>query len=134
MNYFHFCILLTFLTLTCFSQTGKDSMYTWKSNKDTTIIGKAMNAKAGAIIVDIYENTFYVDGLERWEEKYENKILKVKGKLAKKVYPGGKLPADPNEPIVQSMEGDMTVITEASWIILKQKKPVKKKEKTRSKG
>ena len=109
------------------------SKFSWMATKDTSIIGKAFNAKAGAVIVDIYERTYYIDGLESWDEKYEGQMLKVKGRLANKTYPGGELPADPNKPLVQSMEGDMTIITNATWSIVKTKAR-KRKEKTRSKG
>lgn len=45
----------------------------WTSKTDTIIIGKALDAKAGAIVITYdNENPYYIDGLDFWDEKTYN--------------------------------------------------------------
>lgn len=119
-NLFNLSFLLITVNLLA-QKNSNDSIYSKMSTKDTVIIGKAMNAKAGGVIIDLNENTYYVEGVSSWNEKTEGKILRVTGRLALKEFAGGKLPADKSEPLVASMEGPMTVIVHAKWKILKRK-------------
>ncbi len=43
-----------------------------------TIIGKAVEAKAGAVIISDDKGIYYLDGLVYWDKKfYEKKIIKM---------------------------------------------------------
>lgn len=97
----------------------KSKKFDWIAKKDTSITGKALNAKAGAVIIDLSEEVYYIDGLDGWSEKLEGKILKVTGRLAQKIYAMDTIPPDPTKPMVQSSQGTMTYITKARWGILK---------------
>jgi hypothetical protein len=46
-----------------------------------TIIGKAVNAKVGACIIDDSGTVYVIDGLDSWKERFLNKRLLVKGRL-----------------------------------------------------
>ncbi|MBC7862090.1 MAG: hypothetical protein IAF38_03895 [Bacteroidia bacterium] len=100
------------------SAQKKDTLkkFDWIAKKDTSIIGKAANAKAGAVIITLDEQTYYIDGVTSWSDKLNGKILKVKGKLAERSYGEER---KPGEPIVQTMEGKMTCIVKATWGVIK---------------
>jgi len=47
--------------------------------KRIEVTGKALNAKAGAVVVEADQTTYYVDGLEFWGNKVYGKKVKVSG-------------------------------------------------------
>lgn len=49
---------------------------------DTTIIGKARNAKAGAILISNQNKyVYYIEGVHSWDENLYDKTVKVTGKI-----------------------------------------------------
>jgi hypothetical protein len=56
------------------------------SNHDTTIIGKAWNAKGGAMVVAPGNHAYYIDGLTSWDKKFYGKKVKVTGTLIKEFH------------------------------------------------
>ena len=55
--------------------------YQHQDGKKIEIVGKALNAKAGAVVVSADQVTYYVDGLESWDKKVYGKKIKVSGIL-----------------------------------------------------
>ena len=51
------------------------------SSQDTIIIGKAINAKFGAIVVTPDDMGYYLDKLKSWSPEFYEKKVKVTGKL-----------------------------------------------------
>jgi hypothetical protein len=49
--------------------------------QDTTIVGKAVNAKYGALVVTTTEDGYYIDKLESWSPEMKEKTVRVTGKL-----------------------------------------------------
>ena len=52
------------------------------NQKDIVVIGQAENAKAGASVISRDDKkSYYVDGLDFWDERIAGKVVKVSGKL-----------------------------------------------------
>lgn len=50
-------------------------------SQDTTIIGKANNAKYGAVVVTSNDDVYYVDKLNSWSPDSIDKPVRIKGKV-----------------------------------------------------
>lgn len=50
-------------------------------NQKIEVIGKAINAKLGAVVVSDDKGVFYLDGLDSWDKEIYEKKVKVTGKL-----------------------------------------------------
>lgn len=79
-----------------------------------TIIGKALNAKAGAVVVSDKNGTYYVQGLDSWDKQFYGKQVKVSGILWVKKY---KKRMDSVE--VQEIKGDVRIIQKPKWELVK---------------
>jgi|GEM_PF-1532807 len=55
--------------------------FTNTQSMDTTIIGKAIDAKAGAIVMTSDESIYYVEGLSYWNKEVYGKKVKITGTL-----------------------------------------------------
>lgn len=73
--------LYLFMCLLIFWQCGTMKKCPQTQKGEITVIGKAKDAKAGAIIITDQDSVYYVGGLRRWQDKYLDKKIKVKGKL-----------------------------------------------------
>ena len=83
-------------------------------NQKIQVIGKAMNAKQGAIVIsDNDKGVFYLDGLANWDEKIYGKKVKVTGKLLikewKKKY---------DDEIRAEIEEPQKIIKRPKWILV----------------
>jgi len=52
-------------------------------NQKIEVIGKAINAKLGAVVISDDKGVFYLDGLDSWDKEFYEKKVKVTGKLIK---------------------------------------------------
>lgn len=83
-------------------------------NQNITIIGKAMNAKAGAIVISDKKGMFYLEGLSSWDKKHYGKKVKVIGTLL--IEQNEKSGKDKVE--VQETLGTKKIIKKPKWILL----------------
>jgi hypothetical protein len=49
--------------------------------QDTTITGKANNAKNGAVVVTANDEVYYIDKLSSWNPEYIDKPVRITGKV-----------------------------------------------------
>jgi hypothetical protein len=90
--------------------------YGTADKKDIIIIGKAENAKAGAMVVSKSDNKgYYIAGIASWDERIVGKTIKVQGKLfieEFKKQPEG-------EPITQHMVGIKRTLLRPKWDLVR---------------
>ncbi|MFT3845287.1 MAG: hypothetical protein QM725_09555 [Lacibacter sp.] len=72
-----------------------------------TVIGKAGNSKAGAVIVTKTNKVYYIDKLDFWGKKYLGHTVKVSGVL--------KTFVNKRDITVQQVEGKIHLIVNAKW-------------------
>ncbi len=84
-------------------------------NKDTIIIGKALNAKHSAVVVVNDSVSYYIDGMDYWDPKYYDKKVKVIGKLSKVV---NEKDTTDDGLLKQAIIGTMLIIKKAKWILV----------------
>ena len=99
----YLCFVI-FVSSGCFNQS------------DVVIIGKAENAKAGAVVISQDDKKmYYLDGIDSWNEKNVDKLVKVTGKLlVEKNEPPSK-----TEPIKQEIIGEKRIIQKPKWEFVK---------------
>jgi hypothetical protein len=69
-----------FMTLLSCGNVPKNDI---NMSDDTVIIGQAMDAKAGAVVIASDDKKmYYIDGLDSWDEEIYGKIVKVSGKIS----------------------------------------------------
>lgn len=79
---------------------------------DTTIIGKAQNAKAGAIVIsDTDQKIYYLDKVDFWENSVVDKTIRVTGKLRIEE----RKPVPPGEDIPQQVDGVKRILIKPKW-------------------
>jgi hypothetical protein len=83
-------------------------------NQKIEVIGKAINAKLGAVVVSDDKGVFYLYGLASWDKEIYEKKVKVTGKLVVKEWEKIK----EGEPIVATMEGSQKIIKRPKWILV----------------
>lgn len=57
------------------------SGYQHAKNKKVEVTGKALNAKAGAIVIGVDQIPYYLEGMEQWDRKIYGKKVRVTGTL-----------------------------------------------------
>ncbi len=77
-------ILLILMLLSC--GTTEEYVYdsytvTIRKEGKITVTGKALDAKAGAVVETADSDIYYVDGYSHWEESHYGKQVEVSGKL-----------------------------------------------------
>jgi hypothetical protein len=77
------------------------------------VIGKAINAKAGAVVVTDDERVFYLDELDKWNENFYEKRVKVTGKLRIK-----KLKLRNGIEVRGEIEGPQKIIKRPKWVLV----------------
>src|SRR5687767_13444517 len=86
------------------------------NTSDTTIIGKAENAKAGAIVTSNKDQKiYYLDKIDFWQNNILGKTVKVTGNLIieeKKPVPSG-------EDIPQQIVGVKRILLKPKWELVK---------------
>ena len=86
-------------------------------DSSVTIIGKASNSKAGAVVVADSGGSAYIEGLSAWDDDTFGKQVRVTGILRlKKIAPDPRV--DEWRAISAGMEGLTKVIEGASWILI----------------
>lgn len=70
-------IKLTSLTLFVILLFNVKTMYA----QDSTITGRAGNAKYGAVVVTADDKLYYIDKLTAWEPAHVNKPVRITGKI-----------------------------------------------------
>jgi hypothetical protein len=104
-------LLKTYLFVMAFLSCSNDV-----SSDNVVVIGKAENAKAGAMVISKDDNKmYYLDGLIYWSEKVRGKTVKVSGKLLIENKPE----QNPNEPISQQITGEKRIILKPRWELIK---------------
>ena len=82
-----------------------------------TIIGKASNSKAGALVVADNGGSAYIEGLSAWDEDTFGKQVRVTGILRlKKIAPDRQI--DEWGAVSAGMEGMTKVIEGACWTLI----------------
>lgn len=79
------------------------------NTNDTTVIGKAENAKAGAIVTS--NNIYYLDKIDFWEDNMVGKTVKVTGKLMIEE----RKPVQPGEDVPQQIVGVKRILLKPKW-------------------
>jgi hypothetical protein len=104
-------LLKTYLILMAFLSCSNSVI-----SDNVIIIGKAENAKAGALVISKHDNKmYYLDGLTHWTEKVRGKTVKVSGKLLIE----NKQEQNPNEAISQQITGEKRIILKPKWELVK---------------
>ena len=82
--------------------------------KKITLVGLAVDAKAGASIMLNDNSTIYVQEWDHWDSNFLGKRVRVTGTLiSKKFIPDVKI--DENGAISQGAPGDQLVLENAKW-------------------
>lgn len=82
------------------------------------ITGIAVDAKAGALVLDDTGTPYYIDGLDHWEEQYLDKVVTVTGELKKvKIKDENK----DSKKKKQQAKGTQLVLMEPEWELAKKK-------------
>jgi len=55
--------------------------YQHSANKKVVVVGKALNAMGGAVVVAANGQTYYLDRVEYWDRKFYGKKVKASGTL-----------------------------------------------------
>lgn len=81
--------------------------------KDTTIIGKASNAKQGAIVISSDQKAYYLEGMEIWPSNLYGQTISVTGqlRLIKSPLKKGKL-------IRGQLVGTMRMLLKPTWTVV----------------
>lgn len=81
-------------------------------SKDTTIIGKAENAKAGAIVTSTKDQKmYYLDLVDSWHESIVGKTVKVTGTLKIEEIK----PVKKDEELSQQITGIKRILLKPKW-------------------
>ena len=65
----------------CLFSVMMTSGYQHAENKQIVVTGKALNVKAGAVVIGVNEIPYYLEGLESWDRNVYGKEVKVSGAL-----------------------------------------------------
>ena len=85
------------------------------NTNDTTIIGKAENAKAGAIVTSNKDQKiYYLDKINFWESSIVGKTVRVTGKLMIEE----KKPVQSGEDIPQQLVGVKRILIKPKWELM----------------
>lgn len=84
-------------------------------SKTVTLRGKALDAKAGAIVLVDGDRAVYIEGLSGWPNEAYGKRVAVTGVLVRKKF----IPDPVNEAgeICQGARGSQDVLEEAQWTV-----------------
>src|SRR5262245_21442905 len=82
---------------------------------DTTIIGKALNTKRGAVVV-VNDYPYYINGSHTWDKEFYGKEVKVIGRVL--ILKGEKDVNKAGEK-VQAITGDRKVIKKPKWALVR---------------
>jgi hypothetical protein len=82
------------------------------SGQDTIIIGKAMNAKAGAVVITGNKHIYYLEGIDYWDKSICGKKISVNGTLEQVKYSEKD---SKSEEQVQEIQGDYMLIRNPKW-------------------
>jgi hypothetical protein len=88
--------------------TNPESM----NGKMFTLHGKALNAKAGAMVED-----FYIEGMQSWPDSVYNKTVEVTGKVKIVEHKEEELRA-PDGSYSQGMVGNQYILTKPKWRVI----------------
>jgi hypothetical protein len=99
-------LLYAFLLFNSFDQKNCEASL----DKKITVVGTALNAKAGAI-VENDKHSYFVFGLNEWDERFYGKKVKVTGRLVIKENKGSS--SYPGE--FAEWKGKMFVLKNARW-------------------
>ena len=99
------------IILSCFGNNYES--YNCMTNKRITVIGKAENSKAEAVVVTD-SGPYFLDGVYGWDEKFEGKTVKVTGKLVIKTYKKQSTP----ERLIQERVGTIRYLIKAKWSLV----------------
>ena len=89
--------------------------------QDTVLVGKAMNAKAGAVVVTKNNMTYYIEGIDYWDSLVYGKMIKITGKM--KLIKHKKRKKKKAEIHFQEISNDYWIITPIKWEIIGGTKP-----------
>jgi hypothetical protein len=103
-------ILVTLFAKNGISQNQKDR------GDSIHVIGLALNAKAGAVVKIKNGNTYYLDGINAWNENITNKTIEVHGILKKENFKKEDLKNE-NGEWMQGMVGEKLTILKPVWNI-----------------
>ena len=82
--------------------------------KTVELNGKAMDSKAGAVLVTDTDDVIYIEGLDYWPDNVSGKDISVTGMLKrKKLIPDPQI--DANGTVSQGAQGDQLVLEKARW-------------------
>ncbi len=78
-----------------------------------TVIGTALNAKAGAVVQTVNAGVYYLDGLNAWSKIYYGKKVKVTGQLVVEKHE----PQSTDSMEVQELVGTVRIIKKPKWVL-----------------
>ncbi|WP_107037498.1 hypothetical protein [Brumimicrobium mesophilum] len=83
LKFIMYCILVLFLIVGCKPSKViyNDFEITTERKNRITVIGKAENAKGGAIIETEQDSIYYVGKLKDWNQKLLGQMIKISGRL-----------------------------------------------------
>lgn len=81
---------------------------------NTVRVGKALDAKYGAILLTSDEDVYYIDGLDYWDDSVRGLPVEVTGELTE-VSDSSATNQAPSGLAVQRAEGPRKVLKNATW-------------------
>jgi len=83
----------TILLKMCLFSVIMISGYQHSGDKKILVIGKALNAMGGAVVIKAGDTAFYLQGVDSWDRKFYGKKVRVSGTLivVRKKKPGNPL-------------------------------------------
>lgn len=83
------------------------------AGEQITVQGTAINAKGGAIVIGRSFKTYFIDGLDKWDEDLREKKVQVKGTL--KVLSIAEGTYSKEEAVSDGAGGEKRIILEPKW-------------------
>lgn len=100
--------LFFFSILTVNAQNGNSE------GEPIVILGKAQNAKAGAVVLTPERKVYYLEGIDSWDTEMLGKEVEVTGQLKVETFRSEDLQNE-NGEWVQGMVGEKLIILKPEW-------------------
>lgn len=114
MKYIYTPLLLIFALINCNTEeTNQETM----KEKVINITGTAYNGKGGALIITENNETYYIGGLDSWEDSVLEKEVEVNGFIRTEIFSEDDL-KDETGAWKQGMIGEKLTILKAQWNVI----------------
>lgn len=109
--------LLVILTIVIFSSCNSENKQDTMKEKQISVSGIAQNGKGGALIITGNGETYYISGLDYWEDTIIGKEVEVKGFIQSENFKEEDL-KDKDGAWTQGMVGEKLSILKPEWKVI----------------